>query len=114
MIETKPRIALAVLTAVSVGLIIGCHLTPSMSFAQIDLSIPVLHDHKETDENKRLREQVIKDDAKKNIQDAAELLKLATDLNAQMTKDGGVQYIPAQAANETKRIEKLRRIFAGH
>jgi len=45
---------------------------------------------------------MVKEDAKHNIEDAAELLKLATDLNAQLNKDGGVHYVPAQENNETK------------
>jgi hypothetical protein len=112
----RPRIALIFATAVIAGLVIS-YLTPATSFAQTDFNITGMAPapssaHAETEADKRLREQVIKDDAKKNLEEATELLALATDLKAQVAKDSG-QYASARAANETRRIEKLARDIRG-
>jgi hypothetical protein len=113
VIEMKTRTAFIVGAAITAGLIIG-HLLPVSLVAQStadfnlpDMTPPPPNVHSQTAQDKRLREQIVKDDAEKNIRDTAELLKLATDLKAQMSRDGGVQYVPAQETNETKRIEKL-------
>jgi hypothetical protein len=119
VIEMKTRTAFIAGTAITAGLIIG-HLLPASLIAQstADFNIPSMtppppNMHSETAQDKLLREQTVKDDAKKNIQDATELLKLATDLKAKMSMDSGLQYLPAQQANETKRIEKLAKDIRG-
>jgi hypothetical protein len=114
----KRGIALAMAAALAVGLFISC-LIPSASFAQSQGDFTIQDQpqapsgkHVESEMDKRLREALIKDDAKRNIAEATELLALATDLQSELSKEGA-QYVSARAANETKKIEKLAKNIRG-
>jgi plasmid stability protein len=83
------------------------------SFAQSDLYNPQIppepsHVHHSTEADKRLREQIFKEDLRKNAENAAELLALATDLKAEITRQNN-QFVSARATKDTKQIENLAR-----
>lgn len=61
---------------------------------------------------KSQRDAIVKDDHKRNLEDAAELLKLATDLKADLEKDDAF-VVSVKTIKKTEDIEKLARNIRG-
>jgi len=79
--------------------------------------VPTLPPEKEATDpalanGKKQREMIVKDDYKKNLEDSAELAKLAEDLKADL-ENGDKNVVSIKALKKTEEIEKLARSIHG-
>ena len=111
-------LALALGVATLVGFAFFC-VKPPMSFAQdqTDFNIPRMEPpppgHMGPSEaDKRLQGQIIKDDAKRNTEDADKLLAMALELRAEVAKSS-TQVVSVKASKDAQQIEKLAKSIRG-
>jgi len=62
--------------------------------------------------DKRLQAQIIKDDAKRNTEDADKLLAIAMELRAEVAKSS-TQVVSVKASKDAEQIEKLAKRIRG-
>ena len=111
-------LALALAGAMLVGFAFFC-VKPRLSFAQAqtDFNIPSMAPpppgHMGPSEaDKRLQAQIIKDDAKRNTEDADKLLAIAMELRAEVAKSS-TQVVSVKASKDAEQIEKLAKRIRG-
>jgi hypothetical protein len=109
---------LALGVATLVGFAFFC-VKPPISFAQLqtDFNIPSLQPpppgHMGPSEaDKRLQGQIIKDDAKRNTEDADKLLAMAVELRAEVAKSN-TRVVSVKASKDAQQIEKLAKSIRG-
>jgi hypothetical protein len=110
-------LALTLGVATLVGFAFFC-VKPPISFAQPqDFNLPSMEPpppgHMGPSEaDKRLQAQIIKDDAKRNTEDADRLLAMAMELRAEVAKSS-TQVVSVKASKDAQQIEKLAKSIRG-
>src|SRR2546425_3409871 len=91
-------------------------LTVCLALGQIAPGPPPLHRTRDGDlklpNGKSQREEMLKEDHKKNLEDAAELVKLAGDLQADLERDDRY-VVSVKTLKKTDDIEKLIKSIRG-
>jgi hypothetical protein len=86
-------------------------IKPLTSLAQTDFNIPSMEPPPPghvgpSEADKRLQEQIIKDDARKNTEDTEKLFAMAVELKAEVAKSN-TQVVSVKATKDAQEIEKL-------